>query len=177
MENMNFIRLQKTQPKTVGHMQTKKLSDLNEFVIRRPDETPIHDALVYKHHLNYQLIVMTTMKKQFLTQKIHSDIKALLAKNVANWNIGIVNYEAGQYYFQLKFTVDANINLHQMIESLKQFTSKFIKKNHAYAINNYQIRESVWKKGYFLASLGQELKTEITKYLNPHEEVVKHNSL
>lgn len=121
----------------------------------------------HKFLLQYHLIFVCKYRKKLLANKsISDDIKQFSYEICQKHNVTINKMEADKEHIHYMIESEPNINLSNLVRTIKSYTTYHIWKQHGkYFSKHFGKEKMFWTDGYFICSVGNVSEKQLRKYI------------
>ena len=118
-----------------------------------------------KTHLRYHLIFSTKYRKKCLTP-IRESVLNAFKKSELNSHYKIIIMELDRDHIHLLITFKPFLALSQVVNRLKQLTTRYIWEENAEYLKKYYYKKKIlWTNGYFCSTIGEVSEECIKTYI------------
>jgi putative transposase len=123
------------------------------------------------HDLNYHLVLVTKYRKKVINAEILERMKEIFTEQCEAWGVAVVEFNGEPDHIHLLMHAHPSLDLSKLIGSLKNVSSRLIRKEFASHVAKFYWKPVFWTRAYCLLTTGGAPLEILKRYIQNQEEI------
>jgi putative transposase len=117
------------------------------------------------YDMKYHLVLLTKYRNKCFTSEILDSLKLICEKQCEKWSVELVEFGGEANHVHLMLGLNPTIEPSKFINSLKNVTSRLIRKEYREHLSKYYWKPVLWSRAYCLLTAGGAPLETLKKYI------------
>ena len=128
-------------------------------------DIPIKKSSHCAYSLCYHLVLVVKYRRKCITDEIGAYLIEVAEGVLKQWGCELIEGKSDRDHLHLLLTLDQSHTIGDRVGSLKNTTSRMVRKKYGDQIKQYLWEDSFWSDGYFICTTGSAEVDVIKKYI------------